>query len=200
MPPTLNKLFPYLFRYRGQFAIGFVFLVLATTIQLLSPWVLKYAIDDLTVEVTRATLMFYAALLIGIALAGWHLPVLHAPHHHRRVARDRVRPAQRLLRPPAAVVPVLLSSAPDGRSDVSSHQRPERRADDGGAGRHVFSHDVDHPRRGSLPDALDFAIPHAARLDTAPVGISRSQGVRERDLSPVGADPGAAGSHERRGS
>ena len=70
MPPTLNKLFPYLFRYRGQFAIGFVFLVLATTIQLLSPWVLKYAIDDLTVEVTRATLMFYAALLIGIALAG----------------------------------------------------------------------------------------------------------------------------------
>ena len=70
MPPTLKKLLPYLFRYRGQFAIGFVFLVLATTIQLLSPLVLKHAIDDLTVEVTRATLVFYAALLIGIALVG----------------------------------------------------------------------------------------------------------------------------------
>ena len=70
MPPTLQKLLPYLFRYRSQFAIGFVFLVLATTIQLLSPLVLKYAIDDLTVEVTRATLVFYAALLIGIALVG----------------------------------------------------------------------------------------------------------------------------------
>ena len=70
MRPTLKKLLPYLSRYRGQFAIGFVFLVLTTTIQLLSPLVLKYAIDDLTVEVTRATLMFYAALLIGIALVG----------------------------------------------------------------------------------------------------------------------------------
>ena len=70
MRPTLKKLLPYLSRYRGQFAIGFVFLVLTTTIQLLSPLVLKYAIDDLTVEVTRATLVFYAALLIGIALVG----------------------------------------------------------------------------------------------------------------------------------
>ena len=70
MRPTLKKLLPYLSRYRGQFAIGFVFLVLTTTIQLLSPLVLKYAIDDLTVEVTRAMLVFYAALLIGIALVG----------------------------------------------------------------------------------------------------------------------------------
>ena len=70
MLPTLQKLLPYLSRYRGKFAIGFVFLVLATTIQLLSPLVLKHAVDDLTGEVTRATLLFYAALLIGIALVG----------------------------------------------------------------------------------------------------------------------------------
>ena len=70
MPPTLRKLFPYLHRYRGRFGVGFVFLVLATTFQLLSPWVLKYAIDDLTVEVTRPVLAFYAALLVGLALVG----------------------------------------------------------------------------------------------------------------------------------
>ena len=70
MPPTLRKLFHYLHRYRGRFGVGFVFLVLATTFQLLSPWVLKYAIDDLTVEVTRPVLAFYAALLVGLALVG----------------------------------------------------------------------------------------------------------------------------------
>ena len=70
MPTPLKKLLPYLLRHRGRFAVGFVFLVLATTIQLLSPWVLRYAIDDLALEVTRAALTFYAALLIGIALVG----------------------------------------------------------------------------------------------------------------------------------
>ena len=67
---TASKLVPYLTRYRGRFAVGFVFLVLATTIQLISPWVLKYAVDDLTIGVTRTKLVLYAWLLVGIALVG----------------------------------------------------------------------------------------------------------------------------------
>ena len=47
-----------------------MFLVLATSIQLISPWVLKYAIDDLTVGVTRGRLGIYAGLLISIAIVG----------------------------------------------------------------------------------------------------------------------------------
>jgi len=36
--------------------------------QLASPWVLKYAIDDLNLGVTREKLLFYAGLLLGISL------------------------------------------------------------------------------------------------------------------------------------
>ena len=67
---AFQRLAPYLLRYRHRFARGFVFLVLATLIQLVSPWVLKYAIDDLTVGVTRGKLGLYASLLVAIALVG----------------------------------------------------------------------------------------------------------------------------------
>ena len=42
----------------------------ATAIQLVSPWVLKHAIDDLTIGVTRAKLGVYAGLLLAVATAG----------------------------------------------------------------------------------------------------------------------------------
>ena len=66
----LSKLVPYLLRHRRRLAVGSVFLVLATGIQLIAPLVLKYAIDDLLVGVTRGRLGFYAGLLVGIALVG----------------------------------------------------------------------------------------------------------------------------------
>ena len=41
-----------------------------TAIQLVSPWVLQHAIDDLTAGVTEQKLLLYAALVLGIGLAG----------------------------------------------------------------------------------------------------------------------------------
>ena len=70
MSPAIQQLVPYLRRYWRQFASGSVFLVLATAVQLLSPWVLKNAIDDLTLDVTRAKLGLYAGILVGIAVVG----------------------------------------------------------------------------------------------------------------------------------
>jgi ATP-binding cassette subfamily B protein len=70
MRPVVRRLLPFVDRYRRQFAIGLVCVVITTAIQLLSPWVLKYAIDDLTAGVTRAKLAFYAATLLGIACVG----------------------------------------------------------------------------------------------------------------------------------
>ena len=70
MAAAASKLLPYLVRYRRRFGVGSVFLVLATGIQLLSPLVLKHAIDDLNTGVTRNKLGFYALLIVGIALAG----------------------------------------------------------------------------------------------------------------------------------
>ena len=66
----LARLVPHVLRYRRQFAVGLVCLVLATALSLLGPWVLRYAIDDLTADVTRGKLGLYAAGLVGLAVVG----------------------------------------------------------------------------------------------------------------------------------
>src|SRR5512138_3872789 len=67
MGPPFRLLLPYVFRYRRQFLIGLVCVVLSSTFQLLSPWVLKFAIDDLTRAVTRQKLITYALLLLAVS-------------------------------------------------------------------------------------------------------------------------------------
>jgi ATP-binding cassette subfamily B protein len=68
--PAVRRLLPFIFPYRRAFSAGLICVVVTTAIQLLSPWVLKHAIDDLTTGVTRGKLGFYAAVLLGIALVG----------------------------------------------------------------------------------------------------------------------------------
>jgi ATP-binding cassette subfamily B protein len=70
MAPAYRRLLPYLLRYKRHFLIGLLCVVVTTAIQLLSPWVMRYAIDDLTRGVTRAKLGFYALVLLGLAIAG----------------------------------------------------------------------------------------------------------------------------------
>ncbi len=47
--------------------LGLVCVVLSSTFQLLAPWVLRYAIDDLTRAVTEQKLATYAALILAVA-------------------------------------------------------------------------------------------------------------------------------------
>jgi ATP-binding cassette subfamily B protein len=70
MGPAFRRLLPFLLVYRRQFIVGLLCVVVTTTIQLLSPWVLKFAVDDLNAGVTRSKLAFYAAALLGIACVG----------------------------------------------------------------------------------------------------------------------------------
>src|SRR6476620_470905 len=70
MGPAFRSLLPFVLRYRRQFLLGLACVVVTTSIQLLSPWVLKHAIDDLSAGVTRQKLGQYAALLLGIACVG----------------------------------------------------------------------------------------------------------------------------------
>jgi ATP-binding cassette subfamily B protein len=70
MGPAFRRLLPYVLRYRREFLLGLACVLVTTSIQLLSPWVLKYAIDDLGRGVTRQKLAAYAGLLLGIALVG----------------------------------------------------------------------------------------------------------------------------------
>jgi ATP-binding cassette, subfamily B, multidrug efflux pump len=64
----VKRLLPYVNRYRRAFLIGLVCVVSTTAFQLLGPWVLKYAIDDLNQAVTERKLLVYAGLLVGISL------------------------------------------------------------------------------------------------------------------------------------
>lgn len=66
----VRRLLPYFRRHRRPLVAGFFCILATTAIQLLSPWVLKFAVDDLTAGVTRAKLLYYALLLLGIALVG----------------------------------------------------------------------------------------------------------------------------------
>ena len=68
LSPSVRRLLPYVNRYRRAFVIGLVCVVLTTAFQLLAPWVLKYAIDDLNQAVTERKLLVYAGLLVGISL------------------------------------------------------------------------------------------------------------------------------------
>ena len=66
----LARLVPHVLRYRRRFLLGLLCLVLTTTFSLLGPWVLRYAVDNLTAGVTRDKLTVHAATLLGLAMAG----------------------------------------------------------------------------------------------------------------------------------
>jgi ATP-binding cassette subfamily B protein len=70
MGPAFRRLLPYVLHYRRQFSFGLFCVFLTTSIQLLPPWVLKFAVDDLTAGVTREKLVRYAGLILAIALVG----------------------------------------------------------------------------------------------------------------------------------
>jgi ATP-binding cassette, subfamily B, multidrug efflux pump len=67
MGPAVRRLLPYVLRYRRRLLLGLLCVVLSSTFQLLSPWVLKYAIDDLGRAVTRQKLVTYAVAILTVA-------------------------------------------------------------------------------------------------------------------------------------
>ena len=64
----LRRLLPYVRRHRARMAWGLLCLVLTTALSVASPWVLRYAIDDLTLKVTREKLWIYSGFIVGIVL------------------------------------------------------------------------------------------------------------------------------------
>jgi ATP-binding cassette subfamily B protein len=69
---ALARLLPYLGRVRRPILSGLAAVLVATAISLISPWVLKLVVDDLTDParaVDRGRLALYAATLVGLAAA-----------------------------------------------------------------------------------------------------------------------------------
>src|SRR3970282_506023 len=65
-----RRLFIYLARYRRAFVLGFACVVMATGISMTAPWVLKYAIDDLSHDPTFDKVRLYAVVLFLLAAVG----------------------------------------------------------------------------------------------------------------------------------
>ena len=65
-----GRLLGYARRYRREFLTGLACSIATSTIALSSPMVLRYAVDDLTQQVTRGKLVQYAGLLLAIGLVG----------------------------------------------------------------------------------------------------------------------------------
>ncbi|HEY7516156.1 MAG TPA: ABC transporter ATP-binding protein, partial [Vicinamibacteria bacterium] len=64
----LRRLFPYLRRHRRTVTWGLTCLLLTTVFSVANPWVLRHAVDDLTVLVTREKLLLYAGAVLALVL------------------------------------------------------------------------------------------------------------------------------------
>jgi ATP-binding cassette subfamily B multidrug efflux pump len=67
---ALRRLLPYVRRYQRAVALGLLAAVGGPRIQLVGPWVLRLAIDDLADGASLATLSGYAAAILAIAVVG----------------------------------------------------------------------------------------------------------------------------------
>ena len=62
----LRRLAPYVRRHRGALARGLAFLVVTALLASASPWVLRLAVDDLTLTLTRQKLWTYALAIVAL--------------------------------------------------------------------------------------------------------------------------------------
>jgi len=69
LPKSLRPLYSYLKKYRGSYLIGTLCVFLHNGIWILFPLVIRRAIDDLHLGVTRQKLLTFALLLLAIACA-----------------------------------------------------------------------------------------------------------------------------------
>ncbi len=69
---ALRRLLPYVRRHQATVALGLLCAIAATGIQLVGPWVLRLAIDDIIDGAALTVLGTYAAAILAIALvSGW---------------------------------------------------------------------------------------------------------------------------------
>ena len=66
--PHLRRLLPRLRPHRRRVVLGLICLLATTAFSVASPWVLRHAIDDLTLEVTRQKLWLYAGALLALVI------------------------------------------------------------------------------------------------------------------------------------
>src|SRR5262249_10801849 len=66
--PHLRRLVPYLARHRRGLAWGLACLLATTLFSIASPWILRHAVDDLTLKITREKLQLYSGLIVALVI------------------------------------------------------------------------------------------------------------------------------------
>lgn len=66
--PHLRRLLPALGRHRRTLLLGLLALLATTALSVANPWVLRHAIDDLNVAVTREKLWLYAGIILALVV------------------------------------------------------------------------------------------------------------------------------------
>ncbi len=64
----LSPLLPYLARYKKQYVLGFLTLAISQLVGVIIPLIIKAGIDGLSRSAPARTLLFYAGLMLGVAL------------------------------------------------------------------------------------------------------------------------------------
>src|SRR6476659_7446004 len=65
---VLSRLAPYLSQHRGRLAAGFVAILFSNDFQMMGPWIMGKAVDNLYASVTQTRLLQYAGILVGLTL------------------------------------------------------------------------------------------------------------------------------------
>src|ERR1051326_4574993 len=68
MLTRLSPLFPYLRRYRRRYVLGFLTLAVAQLVGVIIPLLIKAGIDGLSAHAAVRTLLYFAGLMLGVAL------------------------------------------------------------------------------------------------------------------------------------
>lgn len=68
VPPWMQRLWSYLNRYRGRYALGIACLVATGTLAMSVPWLLKRAVDTIAADGSLVTVAWIATAIIVIAL------------------------------------------------------------------------------------------------------------------------------------
>ena len=98
--PSFGRLLGYARRYQREFLTGLACSIATSTVALISPMVLRYAVDDLGAAGHARQARSVCGPAAGDRPRRRRLPFSHAPDPDWRVARHRVRHAERLLRAP----------------------------------------------------------------------------------------------------
>ncbi len=138
MLKSLATLFPYLRPYRTGMALGIGSLLMKDLLAASLPIVIKFGMDSLTKGFSIRIVLATGRTADRDFFGKRPVSVLDADHHHRDLARYRIRPAQQSVPASGGTLAGVLLALPHRRHHGPQYERFECCADDAGSRDHVL--------------------------------------------------------------